>query len=55
MKNANKLTDLLADEGNRWAEQVEELELEYEKFIGDVLLSSATICYLGPFTGAYRN
>lgn len=51
---AAKLTELLADEGVRWEEQLQVLDVEYEKLIGNVFIASAMISYLGPFTGSYR-
>ena len=52
--SAEKLTVLLEEEGIRWKEQIERIADELLKLIGDVFLSAATISYLGPFTGAYR-
>ena len=51
---AAKLTELLADEGVRWQEQLLILNDEYEKLVGDVFIASAMMSYLGPFTGSYR-
>jgi dynein heavy chain len=45
---------LLEEEGIRWKEQIERIGEELLRLIGDVFLSAATISYLGPFTGAYR-
>jgi dynein heavy chain len=52
--SAEKLTVLLEEEGIRWKEQIETIGEELLRLIGDVFLSAATISYLGPFTGAYR-
>jgi len=52
--NAGKLTELLADEGQRWMETVESLKESSEYFIGNVFIAAASLSYLGPFTGAYR-
>ena len=46
---------LLEEEGIRWKEQIEGIAVELLKVIGDVFLSAATISYLGPFTGQYRD
>jgi len=54
VENAHKLTALLGDEGVRWKDQVEKLNIEVDKLIGDVFVSASLISYLGPFTGAYR-
>lgn len=51
---AEKLTTLLADEGVRWKEQIEEMKEILSEVAGDIFLSACTISYLGPFTGAYR-
>ena len=51
---ANKLTDLLAEEGVRWKETVIELKERELSLTGDVFLAAASISYLGPFTGIYR-
>ena len=40
----------LADEKDRWKESVEKLESVIQNFVGDVLISSGYIAYLGPFT-----
>lgn len=52
--SAEKLTVLLEEEGIRWKEQIENIAQELNELIGNVFLSAATISYLGPFTGAYR-
>lgn len=51
---AEKLTTLLADEGVRWKEQIEQMKEVLTEVAGDVFLSACTISYLGPFSGAYR-
>ncbi|KAL5009676.1 hypothetical protein ScPMuIL_011981 [Solemya velum] len=51
---ADKLIGGLADEKERWKESVEKLEIIINNYVGDVLISSAYIAYLGPFTGEYR-
>ena len=51
---ANRLTSALADENVRWAEGVEKLNQDKEVLVGDVLLASAFISYIGPFTKKYR-
>ena len=54
LERAGKLTELLADEGVRWQEQLQSLNVEFEKLIGNVFVASAMMSYLGPFTGPYR-
>lgn len=51
MGRAEKLVVLLADEGVRWKETVESMEIEIERLIGNVFLSAACISYYGGFTG----
>lgn len=51
---AQKLTVLLEEEGIRWKEQIESIGQQLNELIGNVFLAAATISYLGPFTGAYR-
>ena len=52
---ANRLTSALADENVRWAEGIELLTADKELLVGDVLLASAFISYIGPFTKKYRD
>ncbi|KAF6028262.1 hypothetical protein EB796_013428 [Bugula neritina] len=52
---ADKLIGGLADEKGRWEESVERLEREIDLIVGDVLISSGAVAYLGPFTGEFRN
>ena len=54
MERAEKLTFLLQEEGERWVITVAELKQIINNIIGDVFLSSASVAYLGPFTGPYR-
>jgi len=51
---ANRLTAALADENVRWAENIESMTADKELLVGDVLLASAFISYIGPFTKQYR-
>lgn len=53
--SAEKLTVLLEEEGIRWKQQIQTIGEDLLKVIGNVFLSAATISYLGPFTGAYRD
>ncbi|XP_070190635.1 dynein axonemal heavy chain 1-like isoform X2 [Littorina saxatilis] len=52
---ADKLIGGLADEKERWIESVGNLEDIIDNIVGDVLVSSASIAYLGPFSGSYRH
>lgn len=51
---ANRLTTALADENVRWAASVQQMNTDKELLIGDVLLASAFVSYIGPFTKAFR-
>lgn len=52
---AQRLTGALGAEKVRWAENVVELESKSKFLVGDVLLASAFISYIGPFTKEYRD
>ena len=52
---ANKLMNGLGGEKVRWGETAERLKGDYTNIVGDVLLSSGVIAYLGAFTLAYRS
>jgi len=54
MGRAEKLVVLLADEGVRWQETVEIMDVEIEELVGNVFISAACIAYFGAFTGTYR-
>ncbi len=45
----------LGGEQKRWEEATVELGKLYNNLIGDILVSSAVISYLGAFTSIYRN
>eukprot|EP00937_MAST-01D_sp_MAST-1D-sp2_P001104 g1104.t1 len=51
---AQRLTAALSSEKVRWAENVTELNAKRELLIGDVLLASAFVSYVGPFTKPFR-
>jgi len=52
---AQRLTNALASENVRWAENILTMEADKELLIGDVLLASAFISYVGPFTKTFRD
>ena len=54
LDRAQKLIDGLKDEKVRWADEAENLKEKYNNNIGDLILSSGIIAYLGIFTGVYR-
>jgi len=41
----------LGKERGRWVERADQLKIEKESLLGDVIVSSACISYLGPFPG----
>lgn len=55
LKNAERLTSGLAEEGVRWKASVELLGEEKIDLIGDVFMSCAAVSYYGPFPGNYRD
>ena len=52
---AGKLTNALADEGVRWQQTADTIQVQTDLLVGDVFLSAACIAYYGAFTGAYRS
>ena len=54
LERAEKLMAGLGGERSRWQEISDSLGPKYTNLLGDVLLSSAVIAYLGPFTIPYR-
>jgi dynein heavy chain len=54
LKRANRLLEGLGGEQHRWSSTIASLSDGYESIVGDVLVSSGTIAYLGAFTSAYR-
>ncbi|TPX58491.1 hypothetical protein PhCBS80983_g03079 [Powellomyces hirtus] len=55
LSRAGKLISGLGGEKQRWALTVEQLDTKITNVIGDVLLASGAIAYLGPFTAEYRS
>lgn len=51
---AEKLINSLGDEKGRWTDIAQRLGLLYNNIVGDVLLSSAVVAYLGAFTTDFR-
>lgn len=51
---AEKLISGLGGERERWTKAAELLGKAFETIIGDVLLSSAVVAYLGAFTVEFR-
>ncbi len=51
---AQRLTTALSSENERWGENVQVLRKDEELLVGDVLVASAFISYIGPFTKPFR-
>eukprot|EP01065_Artemidia_motanka_P042621 TRINITY_DN5751_c0_g1_i1.p1 TRINITY_DN5751_c0_g1~~TRINITY_DN5751_c0_g1_i1.p1 ORF type:complete len:2793 (+),score=1080.74 TRINITY_DN5751_c0_g1_i1:401-8380(+) len=54
MRLAERLVGGLADESVRWARSTDELGESMSLLVGDVLVASAFVSYLGPFSRAHR-
>ncbi|KAI8820875.1 dynein heavy chain and region D6 of dynein motor-domain-containing protein [Fimicolochytrium jonesii] len=54
LSRAGKLISGLGGEKQRWALTIEQLDTKITNVIGDILLASGAIAYLGPFTAEYR-
>jgi dynein heavy chain len=52
---AEKLVGGLAGEAERWKINVAKLEEDLKSLIGNIVLASASIAYIGPFTSEYRS
>jgi dynein heavy chain len=52
---AQRLTNALANENVRWAQNIVQMEADKLLLTGDVLLASAFISYVGPFTKDFRD
>ncbi|XP_065685160.1 dynein axonemal heavy chain 1 isoform X1 [Hydra vulgaris] len=52
---AEKLINGLGDEKGRWEESIVVFDQKIQNILGDILVSSGIIAYLGIFTGEYRN
>jgi len=51
---AEKLTELLADEGVRWSQQIKIIDVSIAELIGSVFLAASVISYCGAFSIPYR-
>jgi len=52
---AQRLTNALSSENERWAENILNLRNNSKLLTGDVLMASAFVAYAGPFTKPFRN
>lgn len=55
LDRAHKLIGGLGDEKDRWGETVTQFDKLLVNVIGDVLIASGAVAYLGPFTGKFRD
>jgi dynein heavy chain len=51
----DKLVSSLQGERTRWEAQIIELDDQFNKMIGDSVLSAAFMSYCGPFPSEYRD
>jgi dynein heavy chain len=49
------LLNALGAEKERWAQSIIDLDAKLEVIIGDVLLASAFVSYVGPFNKQFRD
>ena len=54
-QTVQRLTTALSSENERWGENVSVLRHDAKLLTGDVLLASAFISYMGPFTKPFRS
>ena len=54
MVRAEKLVGGLAGEAERWKVNVAVLQQDFKNLIGNIVLASATVAYIGPFNSEYR-
>ena len=55
LERAQKLIDGLKDEKVRWGLEEQVLKEKYKNIVGDLIIASGIIAYLGVFTISYRN
>jgi dynein heavy chain len=51
---AQRLVNALGSESVRWAQSIVDLEASLKVLIGDVLMASAFVSYVGPFNKKFR-
>lgn len=54
MDSANSLLDALSGERDRWSAQREEFDGQIFRLVGDASVSSAFLCYCGPYNSTFR-
>lgn len=55
LERANNLISGIGNETDRWKGNIATIELQLKNHIGDILLASGMITYLGPFTKEFRH
>merc|ERR1719197_2086960 len=55
LKRASQLINGLGGERVRWTENSANLQLQYDNIVGDIVLASGFVAYLGAFTAAFRD
>lgn len=53
-RRAEQLIGGLGDERERWQESAERLAKDLKNLVGNVMLASGCLAYLGPFTSQFR-
>ena len=54
LDRAERLLDGLGGEKKRWTVSVKQLQSQKQTVVGDILLCSGIVAYLGAFSAAYR-
>ena len=54
LERAALLINGLGGEKVRWLSEADNLTIEYETLVGDILLCSGIVTYMGSFTASYR-
>lgn len=55
LERAEKLIGGLGGEKDRWSQAAKSLQVTYDNLMGDVLIASGVIAYLGAFTSTFRS
>lgn len=55
LERATELINGLGGEKDRWTIAADDLGIVYDTLIGDVLVASGVVAYLGPFTTQFRS
>jgi dynein heavy chain len=55
LDNAQRLVNALGSESERWNQSILDLTTDLTLIVGDVLLASAFVSYVGPFNKKFRD